>query len=65
MNSLDEWKLFTALSDSRPLVSRLGRRRVQAVGDGVQVIGEQAGVDVQGHGSRRVAEHLLNGFHVR
>jgi hypothetical protein len=43
----------------------LGEGVVEAVGEGVQIVVEEAGVHVQRDRGRRVAEHLLHDLDVR
>lgn len=47
-----------------PHLARSGRPagRVEPIRDGVQVVPEEAGVDVQRHGRRGVPEHALHGM---
>lgn len=41
-----------------------GDERIQRASDDVQVVGEEPGVDVEGHSRGGVAKHLLDGLHV-
>jgi hypothetical protein len=38
---------------------------VEAGSDFVQVVGEQPGIDVESHCGRRMAQHPLDGLHIR
>jgi hypothetical protein len=54
-------------TSASPQMVRTSRSRsgVQAVGDGIQIVVEQARVDVQGHRRGGVAEHALDRLAVR
>lgn len=43
-------------------MARLWHGRIDSVGHGVQLIGEQAGVEVEGHSCRGVPKHRLHGL---
>ena len=43
----------------------IGPTPVELGPNGVKIIGEQSGVDVESHGRRGVTEHLLDGLDVR
>ena len=44
---------------------RFGEGPVELVRNSIKIMGEQAGVDIQGHGCGRMPKHLLDSFDVR